>query len=107
MVRAGMLEKGPSEESPTAGQILKGDLILFPGETCRKKLLTGGLGNGLCPVLERWVLILCPLVHFTGLVTHVVLALWSVPLYTVSLLHVNLQAADFQRLECVFACPIM
>ena len=106
MVRAGMLEKGPSEESPTAGQILKGDLILFPGETCRKKLLTGRLGNGLGPVLERWVLILCPLVHFTGLVTHVVLALWSVPLYTVSLLHMNLQVADFQRWECVFACPI-
>lgn len=34
------------------------------------------------------------LVHFTGLVTHVVLALWSVLLYTVSLLRMNLQVED-------------
>lgn len=50
--------EGPSEESPTAGQILKGDLILLPGETCWKKLITGGLGNGLCSVPALWVLTL-------------------------------------------------
>lgn len=102
-----MLEEGPSEESPTAGQILKGDLILLPGETCRKKCITGGLGNGLCPVPELWVLTLYPLAHFTVLVTHVVLALWSVLLCTVSLPHMNLQVEDPQRCECVFARPII
>lgn len=30
MVGADVVEKGQSEESPTTGQILKGDLILFP-----------------------------------------------------------------------------
>ena len=47
------------------------------------------------------------LVHFTGLVTHVILALWSVLLYTVSPLRMNLQVEDSQRCECVFASPIM
>lgn len=79
MVGAGVVEKGQSEESPTTGQILKGNLLLFPGETFPKKLLTGGLGKGLFPVPELWVLTLSPPVLFTGSATHAALALVFLP----------------------------
>lgn len=43
------------------------------------------------------------LVHFTGLVTHVILALWSVLLYTVSPLRMNLQVRSLKEMHiCIY-----
>lgn len=79
--------EGQSEECPTSGQILKGNLILFPGETCPRKLLTGGLGKGLFPRPELRVLTLSPPRLFLGYVPPAVLSLWLVPFHTASSQH--------------------